>query len=562
MKFKNMVKSLILAFVAPLLLAAPSLAQVISRTVAPGVELLQTVDDKTPLVISALKVAPGLPGTEIRAFVGFDRIRTEGQGSDRETVGSAISRKGAVAGVNADFFPWTGDPLGFTVVDGRIVSEPDSKRPAAGIFADGTARLGIIQMSLTFDFGGGRFIKPVGVNRPVGQGELIVKDREWGPTTGYKADFAEMVIKADWEKLTETGEVSGEIVAVHNPAIDSAIPEDGIVLVAKGPRIQEMLNASRNRTTVTIKLILQDEDGRSWLGVRQAAGGGSWLVKNSAVYQQGDASGFNAAFINNRHPRTGIGITQNGSILMLVTDGRQTISRGATLNEMARIMMDFGCTDAINLDGGGSSTLMVRDMVINSPSDGVQRAIASGFLVHAPEFAGLSSATLEVKTPLSPLMPGQKVDLKVAVNGQDVQSPSTGQLVWGTANGGGFVDQNGRFTATRPGAPKVRAWLSGSSGEATVQVIPEPLNLATAWNTASEPSGRILVVTATRGTANSIAAGVDISVKAAGVTVTPPTAKTDDKGTARFVLSIPSGVVEPPSRVEVTSEGRSMEIDW
>ncbi len=560
--FRYIAKNLIISFLVPLLLAVSSDAQVISRAIAPGVELLQAIDDNAPLAISALKVAPGLPGTEIRAFVGFDRIRTEGQGRDRETVGSAVSRKGAVAGVNADFFPWTGDPLGFTVVDGRIVSEPDPKRPAAGIFPDGTARLGIVQMSLTFDFGGGRYVKPVGVDRPVGQGELIVKDREWGPTTGYKADFAEMVIKADWEKLTETGEVSGEIVAVHNPAVDSAIPEDGIVLVAKGPRIQEMLNASRGRTSVVIKLVLQDEDGRSWLGVRQAAGGGSWLVKKGSVYQQGAASGFNAAFTNNRHPRTGIGITQNGSILMLVADGRQNFSRGATLNEMSRIMMDFGCTDAINLDGGGSSTLVVRDMVINSPSDGVQRAVASGFLIHAPEFAGLSSAPLEVKTPLGPLKPGQKVDLKVAVNGQEVQPPATGRLVWGTANGGGFVDQNGRFTATRPGTPLVRAWLSGSSGEATVQVIPEPLNLAAAWDAASEPSGRILVVTATRGTDNGIAAGVDITVKAAGVTVTPQSAKTDDKGTARFVLSVPAGTVEFPSRVEVTSEGHSIRIDW
>lgn len=561
-----MYKYLPKTFTIPLLLSlaafSPSVAQVVTRTVAPGVELLQTVDETTPLAVSAIKVAPGQPSTEIRAFVGFDRIRTEGQNRDRETVGSAVARKGAVAGVNADFFPWTGDPLGFTVVDGRIVSEPDPKRPAAGIFADGTAKLGIVQMSLTFDFGGGRFIKPVGVDRPVGQGELIVKDREWGPTTGYKADFAEMVIKTDWASLTETGEVTGEVVALHNPAIDSAIPEDGIVLVAKGPRIQEMLNASRNRTTVTIKLILQDEDGSSWLGVRQAAGGGSWLVKNSAIYQRGAESGFNAAFTNNRHPRTAIGTTRNGSVLMLVADGRQNISRGATLNEMARVMMDFGCTDAINLDGGGSSTLVVRDLVINSPSDGVQRAIASGFLVHAPEFAGLSSAPLEVKVPVEPLMPGQKVELKVAVNGQLVQAPAAGQIIWGTANGGGFVDQNGRFTATRPGTPKVRAWLSGSSGEATVQVIPEPLNLVAAWDSTSQPSGRVLVVTATRGTAKSIAAGVEITVKASGVTVAPETAKTDDKGSARFVLSVPAGVVELPSRVEITAEGRSIQLDW
>jgi exopolysaccharide biosynthesis protein len=84
------------------------------------------------------------------------------------------------------------------------------------------------------------------------------------------------------------------------------------------------------------------------------------------------------------HPRTAIGIDhESGRVLMLVVDGRQSFSRGYTMVELANLMQSLGADDALNLDGGGSSTLLSYgpDGVVgvrNSPSDGFERRVANG----------------------------------------------------------------------------------------------------------------------------------------------------------------------------------------
>jgi exopolysaccharide biosynthesis protein len=80
--------------------------------------------------------------------------------------------------------------------------------------------------------------------------------------------------------------------------------------------------------------------------------------------------GFRPSFVDRRHPRTAIGRLADGRILLLVVGGRQPYhSLGMTLVELATLMRRLGATDALNLDGGGSTTLVVRGVVVNLPSD-------------------------------------------------------------------------------------------------------------------------------------------------------------------------------------------------
>ena len=88
------------------------------------------------------------------------------------------------------------------------------------------------------------------------------------------------------------------------------------------------------------------------------------------------------------HPRTAVGIDRDtGQVLMLVVDGRQSFSRGYTMVELANLMTALGAEDALNLDGGGSSTMLAlrpRRVLIgvrNSPSDGFERQVANGLEV-------------------------------------------------------------------------------------------------------------------------------------------------------------------------------------
>jgi hypothetical protein len=84
----------------------------------------------------------------------------------------------------------------------------------------------------------------------------------------------------------------------------------------------------------------------------------------------------------NRNPRTGIGFTSDGTLLMVVVDGRSPKSRGMTLVQFARLFMRLGATDALNLDGGGSATMVVKGRVVNHPSDTTgERAVTSSALI-------------------------------------------------------------------------------------------------------------------------------------------------------------------------------------
>ncbi len=112
-----------------------------------------------------------------------------------------------------------------------------------------------------------------------------------------------------------------------------------------------------------------------WSNVFDVVGGGPILMRDG---NRLDICGLSCG----AHPRTGVGVKANGRILLVVIDGRQPgWSKGVTLLQFARIMDDLGAVTAMNLDGGGSSEMVVEDKVVNRPSDGQERHITNAILV-------------------------------------------------------------------------------------------------------------------------------------------------------------------------------------
>jgi hypothetical protein len=101
--------------------------------------------------------------------------------------------------------------------------------------------------------------------------------------------------------------------------------------------------------------------------VRDALAAGPALVINGKINVTIDQEVFFDTPLLKPHPRTAIGYTSKGALLMLVVDGRQPSSRGVSLSELAKMMYDLGAVEALNLDGGGSSTLVVNNELINRP---------------------------------------------------------------------------------------------------------------------------------------------------------------------------------------------------
>ncbi len=108
-----------------------------------------------------------------------------------------------------------------------------------------------------------------------------------------------------------------------------------------------------------------------------AVGGKNHLVHDGQIVQGACASGDSFC---NRHPRTAVGLSADGNtLIMVVVDGRSDASKGASLPELADIMLNLGSHRAINLDGGGSTAMYIRGEggLINKPSDGNERVVAN-----------------------------------------------------------------------------------------------------------------------------------------------------------------------------------------
>jgi hypothetical protein len=119
--------------------------------------------------------------------------------------------------------------------------------------------------------------------------------------------------------------------------------------------------------------------GTVW-SVQNAVGGGPMLAVNGVKRITADEELFDAASgvaPNGKHARTAVGLDGTGRVYLLVVDGRRSDATGATMNDLADMLLTLGATQAMNLDGGGSSTLVVDGEIVNQPSDGSERKVST-----------------------------------------------------------------------------------------------------------------------------------------------------------------------------------------
>ena len=117
--------------------------------------------------------------------------------------------------------------------------------------------------------------------------------------------------------------------------------------------------------------------GKPWDDVLHIVGAGPTLVKNGSVYLTSKLEEFASDIAVGRAPRTAVGLTKEGHVLLVVVDGRQSHSIGMTLLELALFMQEQGAVHAMNLDGGGSSEMVIKGKVMNKPSDGRERKVGN-----------------------------------------------------------------------------------------------------------------------------------------------------------------------------------------
>lgn len=300
-------------------------------------------------------------GFEVKLALAQNRI------FGSEQVSSIADRTGAIAAVNGAFFASTGRSLGIFMIDGELLSEPYANRTALGL----GPRLAVMDQ-VSFEgrvlLQGGAVLTSIqGLNRPRLQDELIVYTSQHGTKTNTNAYGYEVVVKDGIVTQIQSG--------------NSTIPPDGLVLSAHGSQ-REFLGQLKVGDPLELDLNLNP----SWdnLGVTQIIGGGPRLLRDGELQITGEEERFKDDILIGRAPRTAIGITADNKLLLVTVNGRQPhISVGMTLSELGNLLIELGALQAMNLDGGGSTTMVIRNLVLNLPSDGKERPVGNAIVVVA-----------------------------------------------------------------------------------------------------------------------------------------------------------------------------------
>lgn len=263
---------------------------------------------------------------------------------NKRTVRNIAQRTNSIVAINGGFFkPQTGVPLGTLMIDKKIYTGPIYDRVALGIFKDGYD-VGRVQLDGKI-IGNNQEIKIDNINQPrMLSSYILAYTRDWGKYAHVSPQYG-VQLQIVGNKIT---------AASANPL---SIPENGYVLVGPKSKLGKLFGA--DYVDVEIKT------NPKWENVQHIISGGPYLLKDNQIFI--DMTAQKLQSIGGRNPRTAIGYTEDNNLVLVAVDGREGSSVGLTLVELAKLMKTLGCTNAINLDGGGSTVMYIKGQIVNHP---------------------------------------------------------------------------------------------------------------------------------------------------------------------------------------------------
>ncbi|MCH8275172.1 MAG: phosphodiester glycosidase family protein [Armatimonadetes bacterium] len=432
------------------------------KELRPGVYYRQEIHFDRPLVIHSLKFRYPSDAVRFETMTAKDRIfAPAGTTTNRETVSSMAERAGAFAALNADFFGMDGDPLGLFISRGDLLSEPFPSRTTVA-WADSALVFDEPSWSGSVTLPNGAELELDGINRAVRPGELILVTPRGGRV--YSKPPAYMFVCETDSPADPLGETLLRFKYVVSETHNFEVPDGHLVIAAAKGRHRPFMNALVRNSDWKLRITLRGRANYSV--ITEAISGGPRLVRDGKPAVNPLRERFPPGFASAAHPRTALGVTEHRNVVLAVVDGRSSISGGVSLEELAKIMIRLGCVDAVNLDGGGSSTLYIAGSIINRPSGGLQRPVANALLLYlAPRPEADTGIRIVAKT--AQLRPGDATTLKVKdENGQAVSNDGVFWICEGRA---AWIDQGGKVRALSPGRVRIRALARGA--EATLAII-------------------------------------------------------------------------------------------
>ncbi|SDD81389.1 phosphodiester glycosidase family protein [Auraticoccus monumenti] len=438
-----------------------------TRPVAPGIDLTS---------FDWVASQGFIRGQVLQVELGDGRVRADyldgGSITDPAPLTDTAGERGAVAAVNGDFFDINNSfaPLGAARSQEGLVKGPTAGHDLTVGFDEGG--LGHITRSLLE----GVISLPDGTTVPLGgyNQHRVAADgigaftELWGEETrGWMTTGA--------QRVREVTLVDGVVTAVADAAGEGQVPAGTTVLVGR--------DAGADRLTglqVGDAVAVTHELRFSGAELETALGGNVQLVDDGEVVQHGDPAA---------HPRTAVGFDEAGdTAFFVVIDGRVAQSRGMTYTELGGFMTELGAHEALNLDGGGSSTMLARETgeddldVENTPSDGTLRPVPNGLGLLAAEGSGrldgirVVPAADEEDESLLRVFPGLTRQL-AGLGHDETLAPAPVDPRWRSTDVlTARVDRDGTVTGgQRSGPVTIEARDRRVTGEVGLQVL-EPLD--------------------------------------------------------------------------------------
>lgn len=326
--------------------------------------VVKTKNDRGPVIVNILEV--DLSKEAISLMVGLPSLENI---NTKATLSNIVMKEMAFAAINANYFERDGTPLGLLISDGNLIVGPIHNRVAIGFSED--KNIFIDQIMLTADVTVLRGFfkkKPLFMvtfdcfNTPYNHcNQVSLLNPRWSKKIRLPKDKFAFKVKKNCI-------VSKDIKTV------SRISNDFLIIGSKNGTLRKL------KTNDCLDILWKTIP--DWSMVKEAISGGPYLLMGGEVYI--DESDENIYFgIKDHHaPRTAIGISENKKLYLVAVDGRQDkYSVGLSLLELAHLLKDFGIQDAINLDGGGSTEIVLNGEILNKPSDGEERSIGSALLI-------------------------------------------------------------------------------------------------------------------------------------------------------------------------------------
>ena len=305
-------------------------------------------------------------------YIDAELLKDENDIRKLTNVKTLAEKADTYVAVNGDFFSWSstekgkGSPVGVEIKDGEKLTSYAKASTSNAVFVKTDDKHMLFDyidtyMTVTAPNGEGTQIKHI--NKYDDLDGIVMYNSKWGETSpGSHAYQVEMVVEDD------------TVTAINYDAGPCKIPENGYVLSFLKDRTTFLLDNFQIGDKIVFDISLQP----NYENINLAMGGGTLLVKDGKTAK-------NTHNIAGLNPRTALGLDKDGKTLYLITvDGRQADSIGVSLAELSEILINNGIYNAINLDGGGSTTMVAKNTetganeVINLPSEGSLRSVING----------------------------------------------------------------------------------------------------------------------------------------------------------------------------------------